>query len=130
MSKTQNIPGVLAGTIIYLVIVSLGLTATTFYTPPEALTPVMLWLFLGLAPLVIASGCYIFDRTKKVDGKKAIRELKLGFCGYVFWLAVLMLMSLKPAFKIDEHDSILVGYAIVLAMVVLGRKKNPGSKVK
>ncbi len=29
-----------------------------------------------------------------------------------------MLMSLKQVFKIDEYDCILVGYAIVLAVVV------------
>ena len=116
MIKSRQILGAILGVSIYLILICLGLVATTFYEPPKTITPILPWIFLGLAPLIIVFGQYILLRDEKLK-----RGIKFGFCGYTSWLATLVLLKLIN-FEIDEHCSILIGYAIVLAVVVLGQR--------
>jgi len=107
----ERVLGAIAGGFIYLVLICVSLGATTFYSPPKEITPILPWSLLGLAPLTVVFGQYLLLRDRKPK-----REIKLGFCGYILWLAMLILFSLVN-FEIDECHSILIGYVIILAIV-------------
>ncbi len=118
MIRTRQILGAILGMFIYLVVICLSLIVTTFYTPPREITSILPWLFLGLVPLIIVFGQYVLEKDKH---KKLRLGIKLGFCGYILWSVILILLKLV-SFKIDEYHSILIGYVIILAIVVLGQK--------
>ena len=119
MIRTRQILGAILGMFIYLVVICLSLIVTTFYTPPREITSILPWLFLGLVPLIIVFGQYVLEKDKH---KKLRLEIKLGFCGYILWLVILILLKKLVNFEIDEYHSILIGYAVILAIVVLGQK--------
>lgn len=117
MTKTRWVLGAILGVIIYLAIVCLSLIVTTFYVLPGDITSILPWFFLGLVPLIIVFGQYILERDKKLK-----RGIKLGFCGYILWSVMLILLKKLVNFEIGEYYSILIGYAVILAIVVLGQR--------